>query len=196
MSIVGNTCTFTFVSLPLYLLLNPKRMQEEPSTARIALKYGVIVAVASIVYTVILLLTEKNQNQALSALSLVITLVGMIYAMREFKADNSGYMSYGQGLGIGTLIAAISGLLSSTFMMFYSQFIDTNLMQKALDTARADMERRGMSDAQIDAGMQFSEKMMSPGIMFAVGIFFSIFIGFILALIVAAIMRRNRPVFE
>ena len=120
----------------------------------------------------------------------------MVYAMREFKAENSGYMSYGQGLGIGTLIAAISGLLNSTFTMFYTQFIDTNLMKKALETAREDMERRGMSDDQIDAGMQFSEKMMSPGILFAMGIFFSIFIGFIISLIVAAILRRNRPVFE
>lgn len=171
-------------------------MQQEPSTARIALKYGVITAVASIVYTTILIIAEKNQNQGLSSLGLIILVAGMVYAMREFKTENSGYMSYGQGLGIGTLIAAISGLLSSTFMMFYTQFIDTNLMKKALDTAREDMERRGMSDDQIEAGMQFSEKMMSPGIMFAVGIFFSIFIGFIIALIVSAIMRRNRPVFE
>lgn len=171
-------------------------MQEEPSTARIALKYGVITGVASIVYNVILIITEKNQNQALSALGLIIMVAGMVYAMREFKTENNGYMSYGQGLGIGTLIAAISGLLGATFMMFYTQFIDTNFMQKTLDTAREDMERRGMSDAQIDAGMQFSEKMISPGIMFATGVFFSIFIGFIIALIVAAIMRRNKPVFE
>jgi len=171
-------------------------MQEEPSTARIALKYGVITGVASIVYNVILIISEKNQNQALSALGLIILVAGMVYAMREFKTENTGYMSYGQGLGIGTLIAAISGLLGATFMMFYTHFIDTNFMQKTLDTARGDMERRGMSDAQIDAGMQFSEKMMSPGIMFATGVFFSIFIGFILSLIIAAIMRRNKPVFE
>lgn len=171
-------------------------MQQEPSTARIALKYGVITAVATIVYTTLLILAEKNQNQGLTSLGLIILVVGMVYAMREFKAENTGYMSYGQGLGIGTLIAAISGLLNSTFTMFYTQFIDTNLMKKALDTAREDMERRGMSDEQIDAGMQFSEKMMSPGILFVAGIFFSIFIGFIISLIVAAILRRNRPVFE
>ncbi len=171
-------------------------MQEEPSTARIALKYGLITAIASILYNVILILIEKNQNQALSALGLVIMVAGMVYAMREFKTENAGYMSYGQGLGIGTLIAAISGLLGATFMMFYTQFIDTNFMQKTLDIAREDLERRGMSDAQIDAGMQFSEKMMSPGIMFATGVFASIFIGFIVSLIVAAIMRRNKPVFE
>lgn len=171
-------------------------MQQEPSTARIALKYGVITAVASIVYTTILILAEKNQNQGLTSLGLLILVVGMVYAMREFKAENTGYMSYGQGLGIGTLIAAISGLLNSTFIMFYTQFIDTNLMQKSLDTAREDMERRGASDTQIDAGVQFLEKMMLPGIMFATGIFFSIFIGFIISLIVAAILRRNRPVFE
>jgi len=171
-------------------------MQNEPSVARVALKYGLITAVVSIIYNTILIIAEQNQNQTLSMLGLVILVVGMVYAMREFKSNNDGFMSYGQGLSIGTMLAAISGLLGSIFLIFYSQFIDTNYIQKMLDNSQADMERRGMSDVQIEAGMGFSEKLMSPGIMFAVGVFFSIFFGFIIALIVSAIMRRNRPVFE
>lgn len=171
-------------------------MQEEPSVARVALKYGLITAVASIVFNTILIIAEQNQNQALTSLGLIILIVGMVYAMREFKSGNDGFMSYGQGLGIGTLLSAISGLLGSAFITFYSQFIDTTYTQKILDKSRADMEQRGIGDAQIDAGMEFTEKMMSPGIMFAVTIFFAILFGFIISLIVSAIMRRNRPVFE
>lgn len=171
-------------------------MQEEPSVARIALKYGLITAVASIIYNTILIIAEQNQNQALSMLGLVILIVGMVYAMREFKSSNDGFMSYGQGLSIGTLLSAISGLLGSAFIIFYSQFIDTNYIKKLMDYSRGDMESRGMSDAQIEAGMEFSEKFMSPGIMFAIGVLFSVFFGFIIALIISAIMRRNRPVFE
>ncbi len=171
-------------------------MQEQPSVARVALKYGLIVAVASIVYNTILLISELNQNQALTSLGLIILVIGMVYAMRDYRSQNEGYMSYGQGLGIGTLMAGISGLLSSAFTMLYTQFIDPNLMNSALDKAREDLEQRGMSDAQIESAMEVSEKMMSPGILFAMGVFFSILFGFIIALIVAAIMRRNRPVFE
>ncbi len=171
-------------------------MQEQPTVARVALKYGIITAVGSIIYNTILIIAEQNQNQALSSLGLIILVVGMVYAMREFKSGNDGFMSYGQGLGIGTLVSAISGLLGAAFMMFYTQFIDTNFTQRMLDNTRADMENRGMDDAQIDTAMGFTEKMMSPGIMFAVGVFASIVIGFIIALIVSAIMRRNKPVFE
>lgn len=171
-------------------------MQNEPSIARIALKYGLIAAVASIIYSTILILTENNQNQALGSLGFIILVVAMVYAMRDFKNQNEGFMSYGQGLGIGTLMAAISGLLSSAFTMFYTQFIDTTLMQGALDKAREDMESRGMGDAQIDGAMEMTEKMMSPGILFAMGVFVSILFGFIIALIVSAIVRRNRPIFE
>lgn len=171
-------------------------MQEQPSVARVALKYGLITAVASIVYNTILIIVEQNQNQALSSLGLIILIVAMVYAMREFKSSNEGFMSYGQGLGIGTLLSAISGFLGSAFIIFYSQFIDTNYTQKILDKSRDDLEQRGMGDAQIDAGMEFTEKMMSPGILFAVTIFGAILFGFIIALIVSAIMRRNRPVFE
>lgn len=171
-------------------------MQEQSSVARVALKYGLITGVASIVFNTILIIAEQNQNQALTSLGLIILIVGMVYAMREFKSGNDGFMSYGQGLGIGTLLSAISGLLGSAFITFYSQFIDTTYAQKILDKSRGDMESRGMDDAQIDAAMGFTEKMMSPGIMFAVTIFGAILFGFIIALIVSAIMRRNRPVFE
>ncbi|GHB73995.1 DUF4199 domain-containing protein [Persicitalea jodogahamensis] len=171
-------------------------MQEQPSVARVALKFGVIIGIAVIVYSTILTIAELNQNQGLSSISFLILAAGMVFAMREFRTQNDGFMSYGQGLGIGSLMSTIVGLLSSTFSIFYTQFIDPNVMERAMDKAREDMESRGMSDAQIDAGIEMAQKFQTPGIMFLMGIVIFLVVGFIIALIVSAIMRRNKPVFE
>ncbi len=171
-------------------------MEPKVTTTSVAMKYGIITAIAAIVYSAILLVAGLNNNQALGYVGFVILIVGMVLAMRDFKTANAGYMSYGQGLGIGTMVSGIVGLLASAFTILYTQFIDTNVMQETMDITRQRLEEQGMDDSQIDAAMQMSEKMMTPGLMFLMGILSYVIIGFIISLIVAAIMRRNEPIFE
>ncbi len=171
-------------------------MQEQVSTARVALKYGVITSVASIVYSTLLMVLGQNQNQALGALGFVILVAGIVFAMRDYREQNNGFMTYGQGLGIGSLIAAIVGVIGSLFTMFYIQFIDNTIIRQSIDKARSDMEARGMDDSQIDQAMEITEKFMTPGVMFLVQVLTYLFIGFIISLILAAILRKDKPVFE
>lgn len=171
-------------------------MQDQVSTTRVALKFGVLTAVAVIVYSTLINLTGMTQNRALTSLAFVILIVGIVLAMKEFRAQNNTFMSYGQGLGIGSLVSAIVGLIGSMFSMFYMEFIDNTIIQQSMDKAREDMEARGMDDAQIEQAMSMTEKFMTPGVMFAMGVLSYVIIGFILSLIIAAIMRKDKPVFE
>lgn len=171
-------------------------MEEQASPARIALKYGLLTSLAIIIFTTIVNVTGLFLNKGLSSLSYVILIVGIVLAMKDFRVANKGYMSYGQGLGLGSMLSAIIGLLGSMFMMFYNQFIDSTIVQQVMDAARQDMESRGMDDAQIDQAMAFTEKLTSPGIQFFIGVLGFLVTGFIFSLIIAAIMRKEKPVFE
>lgn len=171
-------------------------MEEKTSTARVALKYGVLGSVVIMVYSTILNVAGLSQNKVLSSLSFVFMLVAIVLAMKDFKEKNGGFMTYGEGLGLGSLTSAVMGLLSSAFTMFYIQFIDNTLLAQGLDQVREDMEKRGMDDSQIDQAMELSQKFMSPGVVFVMGVIGYVVMGFIVTLIIAAIMRREKPVFE
>jgi hypothetical protein len=171
-------------------------MEEKTSTARVALKYGVLGSVVIMVYSTILNVSGLAQNKVLSSLSFVLMLVAIVLAMKDFKEKNSGFMTYGEGLGLGSLTSAVMGLLTSAFTMFYIQFIDNTLLAQGLDQVREDMEKRGMDDSQIDQAMELSQKFMSPGVVFVMGVFGYVVMGFIVSLIIAAIMRKEKPVFE
>lgn len=171
-------------------------MEEKVSTARVALKYGVLVSVVIMVYTTIINVSGLSQNPVLSSLQFVFMIAGIVMAMKDFREQNKGFMSYGEGLGLGTLVSAVMGLLVSTFSTFYNRFIDSSIMTQAVDKVRTDMEQRGMDDAQIDQSMELAQKFMSPSIMFFGGVFMSILLGFIVSLVVSAIFRREKPVFE
>ncbi|MCE6988301.1 DUF4199 domain-containing protein [Dyadobacter sp. CY323] len=171
-------------------------MEEKTSTARVALKYGVVASVVIMVYSTIINVAGLSQNKILSSLSFVFMVVAIVLAMKDFRQQNKGFMSYGEGLGLGSLLSAIMGLLSSAFTMFYIQFIDNTLLSSGMDQVREDMERRGMDDSQIDQAMELSQKFMSPGVVFVMGVLGYLIMGFIVSLIIAAIIRREKPVFE
>lgn len=168
-------------------------MEQKPTTARTALKWGVISGIASMIFSTIIYVTGQITNSWLSSLGFIITIVAMVLAMKDFRSQNEGFMKYGQGLGIGTLMSGIAGFIGSVFGYIYMQFIDPTLRQQILDKSREDMEAKGMDDVQIEMAMQMAAKFSSPGITFAFGVIGSVIVGFIIALIVSAIMKKDKP---
>ncbi|MEJ8757493.1 DUF4199 domain-containing protein [Pontibacter sp. H259] len=168
----------------------------QPSVTSVALKYGLITALVSIVYTLIIMLLDMGDNRWLSGLSFLIMIAGIVLAMKEFRTLNNGFMSYGQGLGIGTMVSAISGLLSGIFMWIYTTFVDTEYMNRMREKQTEALLDQGMSDEQIESAMQMTESFQGPIAMILGGLIGAVVIGFLLSLVISAIMKRNRPEFE
>jgi len=138
-------------------------------------------------------LTDQTTNSAFSGLTLAAMAAFLVFAMRDFRSLNGGYMTYGEGLSIGSLLSAVGGLLSAAFITFYNVVIDPTVQQKSFDMAREKMEEKGnMSDEQIDQAMEIAQKFQSPGFTFVAGVFGTLIMGFLLSLIVAAFIRRNK----
>lgn len=173
---------------------------EKPSTARVALKWGLISAVISIVYSVILIVIDKYQDPSLniinSIFSLVVTVGILIYAMKDYRTLNNGYLSYGEGLGLGTLTTTVAGVVVGLFSFVYLKFIDSSSLQKGMAQARDKWEEQGLSEEQIEQAEKYGAMFTSPGAIFVLSVFIALLFGFILSLIVAAVMRREKPVFE
>lgn len=168
-------------------------MNDQPSTARTALKWGAILGLVLMAITLIMYLTDQSTNPLFSGLTLGAVVALLVLAMRDYRTLNGGYMTYSEGLGIGALLSAVAGLLSSAFSTFYNVVIDPTVQQRAMDQAREKMEAQGnMSDESIDQAMEWSQKLQSPGFTFIAGIFGTVIVGFLLSLIVAAFIRRNK----
>ena len=171
-------------------------MEEKASTARVALKWGLILGIAQILFSTVLFLTDQMANQALASLTYVLIIGALIMAMREFRTQNDGFMSYGQGLGLGALTSGISGLISSIYSVFYMTFIDSGIMERMADVTRAKLEEQGIADEQIDQQIEMIQKFQTPGFLFIFGLIGTIFMGFIFSLVIAAVLKKNKPVFD
>ncbi|MFC6996136.1 DUF4199 domain-containing protein [Rufibacter roseus] len=162
----------------------------------VAIRYGLITGFVSIIFALILYVTQLNTNTALSWIGMLIPLAGIILAYKAFKNDNGGYMSYGQGLGIGTLLSTISGLLGGIFHYVYVSFIDAGVMTRMRDAQVLEMEKKGLSDEQIEQALGMAESFTGPTMMLVMSILGGALLGFLISLVVAAIMKNNQPEFE
>src|SRR5687768_6189777 len=95
----------------------------------VGIKFGLISALLSVVFFLVLALSGQNAfDNTWSWIGLVISVVIVYLAHKNFKDSGNGFMSYGQGVGIAFWIALISLLISFAVTYLYVSFIDTGAM--------------------------------------------------------------------
>lgn len=167
---------------------------EKPTIKSISIKWGVISALVGIIFFLILDFTGQY-NGNLRWLGLIFTFALTYLAHKEFKEEGDSYMSFGQGLGIGTLMALIASIINSIFLYIYASFINSNFIEAAKEKAIMDMQEQGQSASQIDQAMSFMEWMFSPVAMAIMGVIGGVFFGFIISLIVTIFTKKPKPEF-
>ncbi|AHM62545.1 hypothetical protein D770_21480 [Flammeovirgaceae bacterium 311] len=157
-------------------------------------KGGLITGAVLVIFSLLMYLLGEANNAWLSGLTTLFSLIiGIALTHRAFKEENEGFMTYGQGLGLGSVLGLIAGLLVGIFSFIYVSFVDPNVMQERLDETRYQYEEMGMADSQIDQSMAMMEMIFTPGMTFIFSIIGLLFYAFVLSLIISAFTKNNHP---
>jgi DNA-binding XRE family transcriptional regulator len=170
--------------------------EAQPSVTSVAVKYGLITALVGVVYSVILMVTDIGDNRIFSSIAYVIMIAGILLAMKHYKEMNYGYMSYSQGLGIGSIVSLIFGFLNGVFTWLYTTFIDPDYMARVMEKQRILLIEKGLTDEQIDQSMKMAENFQGPITMIFGAAVITLIVGFLLSLIFSAVMKNSKPEFE
>ena len=123
-------------------------------------------------------------------LGFIIPIVVTYLAHKEYKDLGDGYMTYGKGLSIGTLVALISSFINGAFIYIYVSFVSDQRIVDARENALFKLEEQGQSDAQIEMAMPWIEKTTTPLAVFIFALIFGVFSGFIISLVVSAFTKK------
>lgn len=176
--------------------------ESQSSSTLVLLKWGIIGGLLSFIFTLIMKYSglQDDFSESLGWVSTIATLlinVSVLFlALQEVRTLEGGYLSYGKGLGSSTLLGAIWGLVAGGFNYIYISFIDNGMVQKQLDLARERLEEQGLTESQIADAEKMTKMMLGPGVQFVTIVIASIFFMFLIGLIVSAILKREKPVFE
>jgi hypothetical protein len=166
------------------------------SATSVGLRYGLLTGLISVIISFGLFAARMEQSP-LRFVSFLVLIGGMVMAMRYYKENNNGFMNFGEGVGIGTLLSAVVGVLSAIFSYLYMNIIDPDVVGRMMEKARTDMEAKGnLSEEQIDQGMAMAGKFMNGPIMMAAVVLGSVLFGLLLALVISAFIKHSRPEFE
>ena len=172
-------------------------MEEQETTTvttrSVGIRYGLILALISIVFFVIMNVAGLDMQGPVSYLSYVFMIVIFYLAHKYYKENGDSYMSIGQGVGIAFWTGLISSLISSAFMYVYIKFIDSAFIENIKTAQIEKMQEQGMSDEQIDQAMQFAGAFMSPEAMAGFGIVGGIIGALILGVIVSLFTKNSSP---
>jgi len=192
-----NSFHFFQINLTYFLLLldiNKTKGMESPqkSVGSQALNYGIVTGLVMVVYALLLYVFDATTNQYLGYGSYVILLIGIIIATKFFRdKENNGYLNYSKGIGLGTLMALYSSIISGIFTFVLYKYIDPQAIEPMLQQAKEEMYRRGIEGDQLEQSIAVTRQFLKPHWMAISGIFYTTIVGLILSLVVSVFLKRT-----
>src|SRR5690554_5703778 len=169
---------------------------QSPSIQKIALNYGVLLGLFTIVLQVISYALDAHIDRPwwLTFGQLLISIAIIVLGLKAFKNENNSYITFGQSIKTGLAISLIAGIISIIFNYIFITYIDPDFIQKTMDFTREEMAKNpNLTEEQINMSMEMSAKFMTPWIMSAFAIIGTMFFGFIISVIAGLALRKNPP---
>lgn len=155
----------------------------------VGIRYGLISALISVVYFLVLVLSGQNAfDNKWNWIGLIISVALVILAHKYFKDNGTGFMTYGQGVGIAFWIALVSVAINFVLTYAYVSFIDPGAMQMFYDAQSEQMAEKGLQDDQIDMAISWTKTLFWP-----MYLFFGLFFGILVGVIVSIFTQKKNP---
>jgi hypothetical protein len=153
---------------------------------------GLILGLVGIVYSLVVYFLNLSFNKAQGYVFMLVQIAVLFFLVKSYR-DNfkHGMITYGEALGAGVIICLYYAIIMAIFTYILYTVIDTGLLDKQLAFTEEMMQKKGLPQASIDAGMAMQKKMMTPAFMAPVSILGNMFWGLIISLIVAAFARKE-----
>jgi hypothetical protein len=162
---------------------------EVVSVRSVGMKFGLMIAVYSIVFLVAMSMAGFNAfDNKWGWINMIVSIVVLVLAQNSFKSSGDGFMSYGQGIGIAFWITLTSLVIAGLFTYLYSEVLAPETMEKFYDAQREQMEGKNMSDEQIETAVSWTKKLFWP-----IYVFFGMFFSILIALIVTIFTQKKNP---
>ncbi|PJJ79289.1 DUF4199 domain-containing protein [Mucilaginibacter auburnensis] len=163
-----------------------------PNPTKVATKWALISTLTNIVLTYVFEFMNLDQQSPIKYLSFLPFIIFLFLAQKEFRdTTGGGYMTFGTGFSTGFRYSVFTGLLLGVFIAIYLWILSPEVLEKSLEASRAQMEARGMSDAEIERSMGIANKIGPWAGGFFSALMYTI-VGALLSLIGAAIFKKER----
>ena len=131
-----------------------------------------------------------------SIVSIGVSVAIYVFALKEHRDQElGGFMSFKRAFLLAFTIGIVSSVIALVFNYVYMNFINHGALEAQLEMTRGMMEKMGLPEDKLDEAIEKQRQAMSSPMSMLTGLLGAGFIVAILSLIIAAIMKKDRPVF-
>ena len=168
------------------------RQEGEIDIKSNAVKYGIIGGLGGIIISLILFFLHMQFESWAKWLQTFIMLSAIILGIRAIAEDNRNKLvPFGTLFKGGMMITLIVAIISIIYFLIYSNFIETDFVDKILEVSRQKMADKGLSEEQTDRAIEMTKKFMSPVFMTVIALISNLIIGAVTSVIGAAIFKKE-----
>ena len=168
-------------------------MENQASSKSIILNYGLYLGVIGVILH--LALWASGQLIELNWINSVVWIIALIaftiVGIKKIRESAGGFISWGQGVKIGMGITMVAAVITVVYTLLFINVIDPGFQDMAIEVQKQAWLDAGMSEEQIEGATEMAAKFQSPGILSAMILAMSAFLGFVISAIVAAIMKKS-----
>jgi uncharacterized membrane protein YciS (DUF1049 family) len=155
--------------------------------------YGLITAIALIALNLIVYVADLEDPSWTQWVNYAIFFIGVLLNAFAFSKANDQYVTFGSVFSSGFKASAIITIISIAWFLVF-MMIFPEMKEKGMEIARKSMEKKQMSEEQIDQALEMTKKYYS---VFTVGVlvFSYMLFGAIFSLVGAAVAKKkgNQP---
>jgi len=182
-------------------------METKNSLFSSALKSGLIIGAVSIVVFIIMYVADFKpvgiwMPMLIGLISLAINIVILVILFKNYRTEIGGFISFRDAFLYCLVALIIATLLSTIFTFIFIQFIEPEYYKNIMEAQKTYMENYlsgKVSDEQMTQTLEkLDEQAAKMGsIAFTLkGLIYSTVISGIIALIIAAIMKKKHEMFD
>ena len=175
---------------------------ENTSTKNIGLTYGLITGLLVCIITLLQYLGGLDMYLSpVGYVSYLVIVTFAVLAALKMRKSNEGFLDFSQALKVTFTVFAVALLLQTIFTYVLFNFIDTGfkdaVSQEIMNKSEQMMRKFGASDSQIDEALEAERNKDQFAIgRVMLGYAISCIVAFIFCLLIAVIVKKNKPVFN
>ena len=168
-------------------------MENQANSRSIILNYGLYLGLATVTISLVkyamgALYTQEYYS---GILNLIFMIAFIVLGLKNYKAANGGFITFGQSVKVGIGVAMIASVISIVYILLLSNVLEPDFAINSIEAQKVMMaDSFGMTEGQIEEATKNSLDNFFLSLIGGV-LIINLFIGGIISLIAGAIMKRT-----
>ena len=166
---------------------------QKITTGKFGVNYGLVLGGIMILISIIMYATDMSLDGVQWPIYLyyVAFPVIILFAISKYKTLNGNYLSLGEAIKLGVVIALISALVYVAYILVFNYIIDPEFNDKMIVVAEAKIAESDASVETKEAQLKMIEMFSNPTVGSLVWIAFSMLFGLVYSLIGGLVMKKT-----